>query len=84
LYGFEFTLVDRRNAWGEDRVYFHDDAGRLRRLPAAWTNVGAPDPFVATAAGRSCFRVDDLLQLVALIARQREAQRSTKAGRGRG
>ena len=76
-------MLDRRNAWGEDRVYFHDDAGRLRRLPTAWTNVAAPDSFVARAAGRACFRIEDLLQLVALIARQREAQRLAKRGRGR-
>ena len=30
LHGRELPLVDRRNAWGEDRVYFHDDKSRLR------------------------------------------------------
>ena len=84
LHGQEFTLVDQRNAWGEDRVYFHDDTGRLRRLPAAWTSAGPPDAFVATSAGRSYFRIADLLQLAALIARQRQAQAPARRRRGKG
>ena len=74
LHGREFVLVERRNAWGEERVCFHDDAGRLRRLPAAWTSAAAPNAFEALSAGRSHFRVEDLLRLVALIARQSEIQ----------
>ena len=81
LYGREFTLVDQRNAWGEERVYFYDDTGRLRRLPAAWTSVSASDVFVAVSAGRSHFRIDDLLQLVALIARQDRMQEPTRRRR---
>jgi len=72
-YGRDFTLVDRRNAWGEDRVFFHDDAGKLRRVPAAWTSAAPPDAFVEISAGRSHFRIEDLLQLVALIAQLRPA-----------
>jgi len=34
--GRTFELLERRTTWGEDRVYFHDEAGQLRRLPAAW------------------------------------------------
>ena len=76
--------MDRRNAWGEDRVYFHDDTGRLRRLPTAWTSVAPPDAFVALSAGRSHFRVEDLLQLVALIARQRPVRAPARERRGKG
>ena len=65
-------MVDRRNAWGEDRVYFHDDKGKLRRLPATWTSVASTSPFEVMSAGRSHFRIEDLLRLVALVARQRE------------
>ena len=65
--------MDRRSTWGEDRVYYHDETGRLRRLPAAWTSVATASPFEVLSAGRSHFRVEDMLQLVALIARQREA-----------
>ena len=74
LYGREFTLVDQRSAWGEERVYFYDDTGRLRRLPAAWTSLASTDAFVGLSAGRSHFRIADLLQLVALVARPQQAQ----------
>ena len=73
LYGREFVLADRRQTWGEDRVYFIDETGALRRLPAAWTSAAAPTAFEVIAAGRSPFRVDDLLRLAVLIARQEEA-----------
>jgi hypothetical protein len=76
LHGREFTLVDYRNTWGEEHVYFHDYSGRLRRLPASWTSVAAPCAFEVISAGRSHFRVEDLLRLVALIARQKQAARS--------
>ena len=69
LYGQEFELITYRNNWGEDRVFFHDSDGRLRSMPASWTSVAAPDPFVAMAAGRALFRVEDLLALVALLRR---------------
>jgi hypothetical protein len=78
-FGREFVLIERRNAWGEERVYFHDDSGRVRRLTAAWTSAVAPDPFASVSAGRSHFRVDDLLHLVALIVRQSAAQGSAGA-----
>ena len=39
----------------------------------------APDPFETVSAGRSHFRVDNLLQLVALIARLSEAKGSVRA-----
>src|SRR5260370_1595028 len=67
-YGRDFTLVDRRNAWGEDRVFFHDDAGKLRRVPAAWTSAAPPDAFVEISAGRSPFLLDNPLPLRALLA----------------
>ena len=56
-----------RYNWGEDRVYFHDDNGRLVAIPAAWTSVFPPDPFVRVAAGRSPFRAHDLLELARLL-----------------
>ena len=56
-----------RPNWGEDRVYFHDDRGRLRSLSAGWTSIGPDDPFVVVSAGRAAFRTADLLELVALL-----------------
>jgi hypothetical protein len=63
--------VTYRNNWGEQRVYFHDAEGRLTALPAAWTDIFSPDPFAVISAGRSAFRVTDLLELIQLIARLR-------------
>jgi hypothetical protein len=49
-------------------VFFHEPGDqRIRSLPAGWTDVDDPDPFVAMSAGRSLFRVEDLLALSALI-----------------
>jgi len=67
LYQRKFRLVTYRFNWGEDRVYFHDEEGRLSSLPAAWTSAVPPDPFVVVANGRSAFRVQNLLELVALL-----------------
>jgi Family of unknown function (DUF5372) len=44
-------------------VWFQDSEGRLHSLPTSWTDAAEVDPFVAVAAGRSLFRVADLLQL---------------------
>jgi len=63
------VVLDRRSVWGEDRVYFDDDEGRLRRMPIAWTSLAMLTPFEILSAGRSYFRVNDLLQLAGLIAR---------------
>ena len=65
--GREFTFVDRRLAWDEDRVSFVDEKGEVASLPAAWTDIDPVDPFVAMAAGRCPFRVDDLLAVADLI-----------------
>jgi len=75
LYGRELRLIDQYLAWGEDRVCFRDDGGELRYLPTAWTSIAPPDLFVRTSAGRSHFRVEDLLRLATLIAQQTPAQR---------
>jgi hypothetical protein len=67
MFGYEFELIDRRLAWGEDRVYFYDRAGAMVRMPAEWTSAGAVDAFVQISAGRSYFRVMDLLRLAELV-----------------
>jgi hypothetical protein len=71
LHGRELDLVTRRYNWSEDRVYFHDDEGRLKTIPAAWTSVDAEDPLVVLGAGRSPFRASDLVELVAIVKRAR-------------
>src|SRR5713101_6904515 len=55
LLGKSFELLMYRNTWGEDRVFFYD-GGRLRALPASWTEAAPVVPFVAIAAGRAHFR----------------------------
>ena len=57
----------RAQNWHEDRVWFHDGAGRLRTLPADWTSVVVEDAFNVVSAGRAAFRVEELLELVRLI-----------------
>jgi hypothetical protein len=74
-------LVDRRTAWAEDRVYFHDATGSLRRLPAAWTSIAVPDTFVVISAGRAHFRTSDLLQLATLIVQLKQEGSSARRGR---
>ena len=68
-YGREFALLTRRHNWGVDRVYFHDEKGRLASLPTCWTSVAPPDPVLVLSDGRSAFRADDLLELADLIHR---------------
>jgi len=65
--GREFVFVAGRRTWGEDRVFFFDEDGVQRSVPRAWTDVADVDPFVALAAGRSPFRVEDLIALAGLI-----------------
>jgi hypothetical protein len=66
-HGRTLPLVECRQTWGEDRVYVTDDDGRLRHLPAGWTDV-AGDPFVLVSAGRAFLRMADLLALADLLA----------------
>jgi hypothetical protein len=68
LHGREFSLLSRTKNWGEDRVYFYDDAGRLKSLPASWTSLRPVDAFVALSGGRALFRPEDLLRLADLLS----------------
>jgi steroid 5-alpha reductase family enzyme len=65
--GEEFVFIALRRTWGEDRVLFYDENSTVCSLPVVWTDAVASDVFVAMAAGRSPFRVDDLLGLAALV-----------------
>ena len=60
-------MLDHHNAWGEDRVVVHDAQGRLRAIPAGWTDVVPQEAFVVLSAGRSMFRIGDLIAIVALV-----------------
>ena len=65
--GREFVFVAVRRTWKQDRVFFFGDDGTLMSLPTGWTDVAEPDVFVAVAAGRSSFRVEDLLVVAEVI-----------------
>ena len=56
-----------RTNWGVDRVYYQDQYGQLACIPASWTDAVPPDPVVAISAGRSPFRLEDLLELTRLV-----------------
>jgi hypothetical protein len=71
--GREFVFVVARRTWGEDRVFFFDHDGVQRSLPRAWTDAADVDLFVALSAGRSPFRVEDLVALSDLIGGLRDA-----------
>ncbi len=66
-YGQEIGFYERRKTWGDDRVYFHEEGGRLKTLPVGWTSVSAPDPFVVMAAGTSRPHFSALIELTALV-----------------
>jgi hypothetical protein len=74
LHGKEFDLLGCRRCWGEERVYFHDEEGSLRAIPTGWTSAAPEDPFLVVSAGRSRFRVEDLLRLAQLIVSEGSAQ----------
>jgi len=65
--GREFVFLAVRQTWAEDRVFFLGADGRQHSLPVGWTDAGGPDVFVTVAAGRSPFRVADLLALALLL-----------------
>jgi hypothetical protein len=82
LKGEEFELVGFAHTWGEHRVFFRKPADqRVYSLPASWTDVEGPDPFVAQSAGRSLFRPADLLALADLIGGLRPAKPRSRVKR---
>lgn len=60
-------FVAVRRTWGEDRAFFFADNGVQKSLPRGWTDAADPDVFVTVAAGRSPFRIVDLLVLAEVI-----------------
>jgi len=73
LRGAEYELVTRKLTWGEDRVFYYDPSGKLKSLLTNVTDVVSTDAFDCISAGRSAFRVDDLLELWRLFKRYKPA-----------
>jgi hypothetical protein len=67
--GREFDLICRRRHWGEDRVVYTGDDGRLRTISAALTDVAPVDAFRHVAGGKAAFRTVDLMTLCELLDR---------------
>jgi hypothetical protein len=67
-HGQQFPIVTIRQNWGQELLYYRDRQGRLVSIPARWTDRVAPDSVVTVSAGRSPFRLEDLLELTRLVA----------------
>jgi hypothetical protein len=48
-------------------VCFLDKKGRQCEIPLGWTDLAAEDAIITFAAGKSCFRAADLLELARLV-----------------
>jgi Family of unknown function (DUF5372) len=75
LVGKEYEMVDRHLHWGEDRVFYYDPDGRLKSFLVNITDLFPIDAFTRISAGRSAFRVDDLLELRERLDRQKRGER---------
>ena len=67
LFSRQFEAVGYWERGGERRLYFYNGDRRLVSIPLAFTNLATPDPFLVRSAGRSLFRIKDLLELSRLI-----------------
>ena len=81
LYGQQFDLLAYRRSWGNvEAVDLQDDHGGVLAIPLAWTDACESDAFVVIAAGRSFFRVEDLVRLVELVEELSRANRRDESG----
>jgi len=68
-------LVERRHAWGGDRVFLSDGEGNHFSLPTRWTDAAPPDPFLEISNGESTVRIEDMLALLQLMRMITEGER---------
>jgi hypothetical protein len=61
-------LGERHNRYGI-RLLLRIGEDHVCSVPRQWTDVVVPDPEVVIGAGRSLFRVADLLELADLVSR---------------
>jgi len=81
LSGKQFDLVEHRCIFAESYLYFHDECGYLRVIPAVWTDFVKADVLVEMAGGRSPLHAGCLLELAELVqhlAERRRDELSTK------
>ena len=67
LRGHEFELIEIVVIGGIGLVHYTTDDGTMRTIRQTFTNAASVDPFARVAAGRSAFRVPDLLALAELL-----------------
>jgi len=67
--GREFELICRRRHWGEDRVVYAGEDGRLLTISTALTDVAQVDEFRFVAGSKAAFRTVDLVALCELLDR---------------
>ncbi|MBU4176047.1 MAG: Y4bD/Y4pK family protein [Actinobacteria bacterium] len=72
LKGQEFEIIKYGYAWDYERVFYYDEDGKLRSIPAIWTDICTPDPFLTVSRGRSLFKIQELLDLFLLLSRLKE------------
>ena len=65
--------MTRKLTWGEDRVFYYAPNGKLKSLLTNVTDVASTDAFDRISAGRSAFRVDDLLELRRLFDKRKQS-----------
>jgi hypothetical protein len=65
--GQKFDVVERRSIRTKDRIFYQDASGCLRSISASFTDLVSPDAVMALGAGRSRFRVADLLAIRRLM-----------------
>jgi hypothetical protein len=67
LSGKQFDLVEHRCIFAQSYLYFHDECGHLRQIPAIWTDFVKADVLVEMAGGRSPLHAGCLWELVKLV-----------------
>ena len=67
LYNQQFELVNYHRGFGSAYVDYCTESGGSGSIALEWTDLGEADPFCELAAGRSHFRVEELLRLVELL-----------------
>lgn len=69
-------MLDHRSVGGVERVLLEGVDGRSTWIPASWTDVVSPDPFLVVSDSRCSFRVEDLLRLVELVSDLAKGERA--------
>jgi hypothetical protein len=67
MFGRELDLFVPKDYVAGRRLCYLDERQRVHEIPLEWTDLAPEDPVLAIAAGKSWFRVADLLELAKLI-----------------